>query len=287
MQPITRRGLFAGAAAGAVLASLPMARAKVSASADLVAGPAKAWLAGTGKAAADVWAYNGSVPGTVLRGRQGEPMHLRFRNGLAEPSAVHWHGLRIANAMDGVPGLTQDAVAPGAGFDYAFTPPDAGTFWYHPHARSYEQVPRGLAGALVVEERDPPKADQDLVLLISDWRLDGDGQLAGKFGARHDQGHAGRLGNLITVNGVSGPEYPVRRNERIRLRLINAATARVLKLRLEFEPAKNHRHRRPADRPHHGLWRLPDPGTGQPGRPDARRGGWCGIAGHRAGGDFR
>ena len=135
--------------------------------------------------------------------------------------------------MDGVPGLTQAAVRPGGEFLYRFTPPDAGTFWYHPHERSFEQVPRGLTGALIVEEREPPRADQDIVLLINDWRLDGDGRMIETFGSRHDQAHAGRLGNYITVNGQPFASIPVQINERVRLRLINACSARILTLLLE------------------------------------------------------
>uniref|UniRef100_UPI0013D0A993 multicopper oxidase domain-containing protein n=1 Tax=Enterobacter hormaechei TaxID=158836 RepID=UPI0013D0A993 len=70
--------------------------------------------------------------GPTLRARRGEEFRLRFVNGLDEPTALHWHGMRIDNRMDGVPGLTQQAVAPGASFDIAFTPQDAGTFLYRP-----------------------------------------------------------------------------------------------------------------------------------------------------------
>ena len=67
----------------------------------------------------------------------------------------HWHGIRLPNAMDGVPSLTQPPIRPGGTFVYEFTPPDAGTFWYHPHANSRQQFGRGLAGAVIVEERTP------------------------------------------------------------------------------------------------------------------------------------
>ena len=236
---LSRRALLSGAAAAGLVSVLPAAgRTAVTAGLTLRAGPAMARLNGAGGPQTAVWAFGGSVPGPVLRARQGEQFALTFNNQLAEPSAIHWHGLRIANAMDGVPGLTQAAVAPGADFEYRFTPPDAGTFWYHPHERSFEQVPRGLTGALIVEERTPPKADQDLVLLINDWRIGSDGALIGGFGSRHDQVHAGRLGNHITVNGLPLAEFPVMANERVRLRLINACSARVLHLQLEASQPK-------------------------------------------------
>lgn len=178
-----------------------------------------------------VWAYNGSVPGTPLRVRQGKEIRLRFVNALPQPSTVHWHGIRLDNAMDGVAGLTQDAVPPGETFDYTFTTPDAGTFWYHPHNRSWEQMARGLYGALIVDEANPPRVDRDLVLIFDDWRLGRDGQIdEASFGNMMDWSHAGRLGNWLTVNGRSQPEIAVAKGERLRLRLINCANARVMSL---------------------------------------------------------
>ena len=198
----------------------------------LKAAPATASIADPEHRNTRVWAYNGSVPGTPLRLRQGREARLRFANALPQPSTVHWHGIRLDNAMDGVAGLTQQAVAPGATFDYVFTPPDAGTFWYHPHNRSWEQMARGLYGALIVEEAEPPRVDRDLVLIFDDWRLDRDGQIdEASFGHMMDWSHAGRLGNWLTVNGRSLPTISVAKGERLRLRLINCANARVMPLR--------------------------------------------------------
>ena len=234
----TRREVLAGAAAGVVALGARQGLAAPLPAFPLDASLTRASLTGGVGSKTDVWAFGGTVPGPVLRARQGEEFALRFGNLLPVPSAVHWHGLRIANAMDGVPGLTQAAVAAGETFDYRFTPPDAGTFWYHPHERSFEQVPRGLTGALIVEERNPPQADHDLVLLINDWRIDGENALIGGFGARHDQVHAGRLGNHLTVNGDPRPEYKVMANDRVRVRIINACSARILNLALESSQPK-------------------------------------------------
>jgi len=107
-----------------------------------------------------MWTYNGTVPGPVWRVRQGVPFQAVVENGLAEDTTVHWHGIRLPNAMDGVPGLTQLPIRPGGQFTYAFTPQDAGTFWYHPHANGLEQIGRGLAGVLIVEEAEPPPFDR-------------------------------------------------------------------------------------------------------------------------------
>ncbi len=180
-----------------------------------------------------VWGYEGVVPGPLLRIRQGERLRRRFVNLLDQPSTVHWHGVRIANGMDGVAGLTQDGVPPGGEFEIDFRAPDAGTFWYHSHERSWEQVARGLYGALVVEEADPPDADLDETLLLDDWRLDTDAALHESFGSLHDWAHDGRIGNWSTVNGTGEYRRAVRHRQRLRLRLVNAATARIFDLALD------------------------------------------------------
>ena len=142
--------------------------------------------------------------------------------------------------MDGVIGLTQDPVAPGESFDYMFTPPDAGTFWYHTHNRAWEQLARGLYGRLIVEGDDPDNQfDRDLYLAIDDWRLDDKGQIeTASFGNLHDWAHEGRLGNWLTVNGTSQPAFELGHGERVRLRLLNAANARTFRLQLKGANAK-------------------------------------------------
>src|SRR5690606_22540397 len=119
--------------------------------------------------------FNGTYPAPVLRVRQGERVRIRFSNRLNEPTTIHWHGIRIDNAMDGVPELTQPPVMPGEDFLYDFVCPDAGTFWYHPHMNSVEQLGKGLTGALIVEEREPPAFDAEVILQLRDWRLAEDG----------------------------------------------------------------------------------------------------------------
>ena len=175
----------------------------------------------------DVWAYNGKVPGPVLRVRLGEEIEVKLHNRLPQPTTIHWHGVRVPNAMDGVPGVTQEPVAPGASFTYRFTPKDAGTFWFHPHVRTAEQVERGLYGVLVVEDAAPLPYSRDEVWVIDDWRLGPDGQIDPNFVTRHDLAHDGRWGQLITVNGDTSQELTVRPGERIRLRLANTSNGRV------------------------------------------------------------
>jgi len=180
-----------------------------------------------------VWSYNGAVPGPEIRVRQGERLRIMVENQLAEETTVHWHGLRVPNAMDGVPHLTQKPIAPGESFVYEFDVPDAGTYWYHPHQRSFEQVGRGLYGPLIVEEEDPIQVDRDVTWVLDDWRLLGDAQISGDFGGFMDASHNGRVGNTVTVNGRILDTFTVRTGERVRLRLINAANARIFGL--EFQ----------------------------------------------------
>src|SRR3546814_8287665 len=103
--------------------------------------------------------------------------------------------MRVPNAMDGVPHLTQLPIAPGESFVYEFDAIDAGTFWYHPHQRSFEQVGRGLYGPLVVDEAEPIAVDRDVTWVLDDWRLQKDASISGGFGNMMDTGMAGRLGN--------------------------------------------------------------------------------------------
>ncbi|WP_422383704.1 multicopper oxidase domain-containing protein [Roseibium album] len=199
---------------------------------ELKAANGKAHLYGDKGGASDLWLYNNRLPGPEIRVKQGEKVRVRFINELDEPTSIHWHGIRIDNTMDGVAGLTQPAVKPGDSFDYDFVVPDAGTYWYHAHNMSWNQVPRGLSGPLIVDEHKqlfPPETD--ITLVLSDWRLDEDGVLdTASFGAMHDFFHAGRLGNWLTVNGVSLPDIAMRTGVWHRVRLINASASRILDL---------------------------------------------------------
>ena len=193
---------------------------------EIVAAPSQHALADDRRI--QVWAYGGRVPGPELRIRLGDTLRVALRNELPQETTIHWHGVRVPNAMDGVPHLTQPPVQPGESFTYEFTPKDAGTFWYHPHVRSSEQVERGLYGILVVEDREPPPFDRDLVWIFDDWRLDDTGEIDPRFNTRHDLAHDGRWGQVLTINGRTDESLRVRPGERIRLRLLNAANGRIV-----------------------------------------------------------
>lgn len=177
-----------------------------------------------------VWAYNGSVPGPQLRIKLGDTLKINFINKLPQETTVHFHGVRVPNAMDGVPGVTQDPIKPGEKFVYEFTPKDAGTFWFHPHVRTSEQVERGLFGTLVVEDDTPKQYSQDVVWVIDDWKMSEDRQVVDKFNTIMELRHDGRWGNVMTVNGKLDEVLNTKPGERIRLRLVNTSNARVYKL---------------------------------------------------------
>lgn len=228
---LSRRAALIAGAAGLTVPTWRAAPAAADTRAlALRAAPGRTRIASSGYGDTAAWCYDGRVPGPEIRVRQGERLRVTVENGLAEPTTVHWHGLRVPNAMDGVAYLTQPPIAPGERFVYAFDALDAGTFWYHPHQRSFEQVGRGLSGPLIVEEPEPPSVDRDLVWVLDDWRLDAEAEIRGDFGNFHDVSHAGRLGGTVTINGRVPDTVAVRSGERVRLRLINAANARIFAL---------------------------------------------------------
>ena len=184
-----------------------------------------------------VWAYNGKTPGPVIRVIEGTTLNIEFINKLAEPSSIHWHGLRIDNAMDGVPGVTQPSVAPGDRFNYQLSFNEAGTFWYHPHLNASEQIERGLKGVLIVEESEKLPWSNEWVWLFDDWLLQKDGTIYAHFNTRHDLMHDGRWGNVPTINGEFRPIFRALPGQRMRIRLINGSNARIFNPYLSGLPA--------------------------------------------------
>ncbi|HSD90820.1 MAG TPA: multicopper oxidase family protein [Kofleriaceae bacterium] len=182
-----------------------------------------------------VWAYNDRIPGPLLEARVGDRVIVHFQNDLAEPTTIHWHGLRISPDMDGNP-MEQPPVEPGASFTYDFTLPDAGTFWFHPHMDTIEQIDRGMYGAILVEEPEAvaPKFTAERLFVLDDIRLDGSYQIPSYS---HTGGHdvmMGRLGNQLLTNGKIDPATATAKFGSVeRWRLVNAATARVLELTLD------------------------------------------------------
>ena len=227
---LSRRALLASGLAAGVTPLLPRPGHAGPRAFALNAAPATVPLVGSDWPETRVWAYNGSVPGPELRLQQGETLRLTASNGLDQPTTIHWHGVRLPVAMDGVPELSQDPIPPDRDFTYEFRAVDAGTFWYHPHVNSTEQQGRGLSGALIVEEKDPVRVDREVTWVLDDWLLRDTAQIDDRFGHPMQLSHGGRLGNTVTVNGAIPGDFRVRAGERIRLRLINVANARTFAL---------------------------------------------------------
>ena len=199
------------------------------------AGTASVRLGEGGAPKTDLWLYNSTSPGPSITALRGEMLEVEFTNRLEVPTTMHWHGIRNLNEMDGVPDLTQAAIEPGESFIYRFPVKDAGTFWYHAHSKGWEQLARGLYGPLVVAETELPDPARDVTLVADDWRLTEDYQLhEDSFGSLMDWSHQGRVGNWLTVNGETDPVISVAPGT-VRLRVINAANARVLAFRLSAD----------------------------------------------------
>lgn len=170
--------------------------------------------------------------GPLLRAQKGVPLDVAFTNALPDRhTSVHWHGMRIANAMDGVPYVTQPPVQPGEHFRYAFAPPDAGTYFFHPHCETITQLGRGLAGVLIVDGDSEEPFDEDLTLVLKDWRIDETGAFLPLL-TNEGAARAGTFGTLRTVNGVPDPLFEVPAGANIRLRIINVDNTRIPQLGL-------------------------------------------------------
>ena len=148
------------------------------------------------------WAYDGAVPAPPIRVSAGDELRVSLANDLPDPTTVHWHGLALRNDMDGVPGLTMAAVAPGTAFDYAFTVPHPGTYWFHPHVGV--QLDTGLYAPLIVDDpAEPGRYDEEAVLVLDDWT---DGWAASPdaiLDAARRNGMGG-MGGMASTSGMGG-----------------------------------------------------------------------------------
>ncbi|MGE5151704.1 MAG: copper resistance system multicopper oxidase [Rhodospirillaceae bacterium] len=168
---ITRRRFVEGLAATGIAAKALSVRASAmpvltGSAFDLTIGTLPANITGRLRVATVV---NGSMPGPTLRFREGDTVSVNVRNTLGESTSIHWHGLYLPNAMDGVPGLTFRGIAPGEVFTYRFPIRQAGTYWYHSHSGMQEQT--GLSGPLILEPRgrEPYTYQRDYVVMLTDW----------------------------------------------------------------------------------------------------------------------
>ncbi len=188
------------------------------------------------------YGFNGQIPGPLIRAPQDDTIHVRFRNATPIPQAVHWHGIRLDNAFDGVPGVTQDPVPPGEEFLYEVRLPDEGSYWYHSHLREDVMQDMGLAGTLQVSPADPNglynEVDRSLHIVLDDHLVGPEGSVPYGLGAPT---HAlmGRFGNVLLANGREDWSLEdARPGEVIRFHLTNVASTRTFNLSFEGLPIK-------------------------------------------------
>ena len=192
---------------------------------ELTAGPARLTLRADGSMPVDGFAFNGLMPGPLLRLPLGTELVAKVANHTPKPFTLHWQGLRLPNAMDGAANLTQAPIAPNESFTYRFTPPDSGLFAYRPGqlATAQELQGHGLFGLLIVDEPNPPVVDRDLAVVLSDWS-------AGPKPAPN----ASPEGRLLAVNSALAPQVvQAAPGARLRLRLCNASTDMVMVVAFE------------------------------------------------------
>ncbi len=202
---------------------------------------------GTGNQTA-VWTYNGVVPGPTIEAEVGNTLIVNFCNDLPEETTIHWHGIETPANMDGS-NISQLTVPPRGGtFRYEFPLLVAGTFWYHPHIRTNRQIELGLHGALIV--RDPVEDTalelpaREHVFVLDDVLLNADGQVVPAFAGSKEavalEALNGREGNVTLFNGVSRPSVTMERGVPHRIRIINAANTRIMRMSV----------------PGHSFWRI-------------------------------
>jgi FtsP/CotA-like multicopper oxidase with cupredoxin domain len=187
-----------------------------------------------------MYAFNRQIPGPLIRVKKGAEVHVRFTNRIDMETTVHWHGLRLDNRFDGVPGLTQDPVQPGETFDYTIRFPDDGIYWYHPHVREDIQQDLGLYGNMLVrpdrENYDDPVHSEQVVtlddILVEGRELVPFGREAANFSIM------GRFGNVLLVNGEQIYDLDVKTGEVVRFYLTNVSNTRTFNLSFGGAPMK-------------------------------------------------
>lgn len=162
-----------------------------------------------------VWGYNGSCPGPTIEVNEGDTVRIHVTNKLPEGTSMHWHGLEVPPAMDGVPFLNQPLIEPGQSFTYEFTLHQNGTFFYHSHMAMQEMM--GLIGFFIIHPKRPhaPKVDKDFGIVLQEWALLPNNPVPNTLSMEF---------NWLTLNGKSGPATTpmiVRQGERVRIRFIN------------------------------------------------------------------
>lgn len=181
---------------------------------------------------AQMYGYNGQIPGPMLRVRQGSTFTVEVKNNIDIPTSVHWHGIRLANAFDGAVDVTQEAIEPGGTFTYTVTVPDEGIFWYHPHVREDMQQDLGLYGLIhVLPETEHAYADvgQTETVILDDILIGKNGKPVG-YDDEVTFALMGRFGNLALVNGEEPRPVEVGLGSIVRFVFLNASNTRTYRI---------------------------------------------------------
>lgn len=171
----------------------------------------------TGDVNVTAWTYNGTVPGPMIRVTEGDSVRIILKNELPDPTTIHWHGIAVPNAMDGIPDVTQKPIQHGDTFTYEFIAKPAGTYMYHSHYEGDIQVSAGLYAPFIIDPQDSveTKPDVDVDLMISEWLVK-----SGRTFAAMPM--AGMEPNYFTINGKAFPDTEtinVKKGQLVRLRL--------------------------------------------------------------------
>jgi len=174
------------------------------------------------------WGYNGSVPGPTIEVNEGDRVRIMLHNNLPEPTSIHWHGIEVPPAMDGVPFISQPLIEPGASFTYEFTLHQHGTFFYHSHGAMQQMM--GTIGLFIIHPQMPqtPHCDKDFGLILQEFALLPNNPVPNTLKMEF---------NWLTINGKAGPATTpmiVRQGERVRMRFVN--------LGMDHHPMHMHGH---------------------------------------------
>lgn len=183
----------------------------------------------------DEWTYNGTIPGPAIRVTQGDHVHITLINHLPAATSIHWHGLEVPNAADGVAGLTQDAVPPGHSYTYDFLVKETGTYWYHSHQDTVNQEPKGLFGALIVEPKNPPHYDHDYTLVYHNAQT-APKSVPALVWERIEQTFGRLVPQAIAINNKENEALQAQPDQTVRIRIINASAGDMTGTPLQIVP---------------------------------------------------
>ena len=187
-----------------------------------------------------MYGYNGQYPGPLIDVTQGSTIIVNFTNNIEMPTTVHWHGLRLDNRFDGIPGITQAPVERGETFTYELFFRDSGIYWYHPHMREDIQQDLGLYGNMLVNHPDADyygPVNREEVLILDDILIDQHGLIPwGDTAPTHTL--MGRFGNVMLANGRTDYRLSVKRGEVVRFYLTNVANSRTFNVTFGDAPVK-------------------------------------------------